>query len=137
MGVQEKWKANADKVAFMKRFPGLLTAWEHWRGKTIETVDPLPSRSGGAVLVATDGSFTVAPPLSPEPAELRDALAAARPTLERHHRDAYVEYDQLALKDRELTKQARLENILGAIQNNIESIPELKERIRELVKQWK
>jgi hypothetical protein len=30
-----------------------------------------------------------------------------------------------------------LENILGAIHNNMEQIPELKDRLRELVKQWK
>jgi diglucosylglycerate octanoyltransferase len=137
MGPEDKWKANAEKVAFMKRFPGLLSSWDQWRGKTVEAVEPMPQKAGGAVLIATDGSFTVAPPLAPEPAELREALAAGRAVLERHHRDAYTEYDALALRDRDATRKARLENILGAIQNNLKDIPELKDRIRDLVKQWK
>jgi len=70
MPVEEKWKANQAKVAFMKQFPGLTTAWEQVRGKTIEAVAPLPSKPGGAVLVFSDGCFTVASPPAPEPWEL-------------------------------------------------------------------
>jgi hypothetical protein len=137
MTIEEKWKANAEKVAFMRQFPGLVTAWEQWRGKTVAQVVPLPSKAGAAVLVAADGSFSVAPAPVPEPADLRDALTACRTLLEPHHTDAYRRYDELATRDRELTQAARLENILGAIQNNVDKIPELKDRIRNLVKQWK
>ena len=38
--------------------------------------------------------------------------------------------------DREATRMARMENILGAIHNNLKDIPELKDRIRSLVKKW-
>ena len=34
-------------------------------------------------------------------------------------------------------RTARLENILGAIRNNMEQIPELKDRLKDLVKEWK
>ena len=137
MNVEEKWKANQAKVAFMKAFPGLILAWDKLAGKTVELTAPLPSRLGGVVLVFDDGSFVVAPPLSPEPWELTEALAAARPALEPAHRDAYAEYDRLARLDKEALRSARLEKILGAIQNNLEQIPELKDRLKDLVRQWK
>ena len=35
------------------------------------------------------------------------------------------------------SSQARVEKILGAIHNNLEQIPELKDRLKELVKEWK
>ena len=38
MAVEEKWKANLEKVAFMKQFPGLLGNWEALTGKTIKAV---------------------------------------------------------------------------------------------------
>jgi hypothetical protein len=137
MPVEEKWKANQEKVAFMKRFPGLIGAWEQTRGKTIETVAPLPSKPGAAALVFTDGSFTVAPPLAPEPWELGEGLNVARAALEPKQPQAYREYDRLVSQDKAALKAARLEKILGAIQNNLEQIPELKDRIKELVKSWK
>ncbi len=136
MPVEEKWKANQEKVAFMKRFSGLLSTWETTRGKTIESVTPWPSKPAAAVLVFTDGSFLIAPPLAPEPWELRDGLAAARSALEPRHKDAYAEYDRLVRKDQDALRAARLEKIIGAVQNNLEQIPELKDRLRQLVDEW-
>ena len=137
MAVEDKWKANQAKVLFMKQFPGLFVTWEQALGKTLEAIVALPSKPGAAVLVFQDGAFTIASPLAPEPAEIKEGLAAARQALESKHPDAYAEYDRLAGIDKEATRSARLENILGAIQNNLEQIPELKDRLRELVKQWK
>ncbi len=136
MPADEKWKANMEKVAYMKAFPGLLNNWKQLIGKTVEAVTPLKSKTGAAVLVCTDGSFIVAPPLAAEPYELNEALQAGRNHLESRHRDAYVGYDYLLKKDQEAQRSARLENILGAIRNNMEQIPELKERLKELVKEW-
>ncbi len=137
MAVEEKWKANQEKVAFMKRFPGLLAAWEQTRGKTVEAVKPLKTKPDAAVLVFSDGSFTVAAPIRPEPHELGDGLAVARPELEPRQSEAYTELDRLVRKDKEALRAARAEKILGAIQNNLEQIPELKDRIRRLVESWK
>jgi hypothetical protein len=137
MAVEEKWKANLEKVAFMKQFPGLLGNWEALEGKTIKAVIPLKGKQGAAVLVCTDGSFTIVPSMAPEPYELGEALVAARTLLEPVHRTAYVEYDRLVKKDRDALKSARVDKILGAIQNNLEQHPELKDRLKELVKEWK
>jgi hypothetical protein len=134
---KEKWKANMEKVAFMKQFPGLAFSWELCAGKTIETVIPLPSKPGFATLVFTDGSFIVAPPLDTQPKELGEGLNTARTSLESKHPEPYKEYDRLVKQDKDATKAARLEKIIGAIQNNLEQIPELKDRIRQLVKDWK
>lgn len=137
MAVEEKWKANQEKVAFAKQFPGLTLDWKHCEGKTVQAVVPLTGKPGAAVVVFGDGAFTVVSPLNPEPWELGQALVDARLHLEPMHQAAYVEYDRLVKKDKEALKSARLEKIVGAIQNNLEQIPELKDRLRELVKEWK
>jgi len=137
MAVEEKWKANQAKVAFMKEFPGLLMSWSSMEGKTLEAVAPLTGKAGAAVLVCSDGSFVIAPPLAPEPWELGEGLRAARVALEPKHPKAYAEYDRLARLDKEALRAARLEKIIGAIENNLEQIPELKERLRQLVDEWK
>ena len=137
MAVEEKWKANLAKVAFMKQFPGLLGNWEALAGKTIKAVILLKGKQGAAVLVCSDGAFTIVPPMAPEPYELGEALTVARALLEPAHQTAYAEYDRLVKKDKEALKSARVDKILGAIQNNLEQIPELKDRLKELVKEWK
>lgn len=137
MPADEKWKANMEKVAFMKAFPGLLRHWEALAGKTVEAVTPLKSKAGAAALICTDGSFVVLPPLTTEPYELGEALQAGRSYLEPKHPEAYIGYDQLLKKDKDAQRTARLENILGAIRNNMEQIPELKDRLKDLVKEWK
>ena len=137
MAVEEKWKANQEKVAFMKQFPGLLGNWDTLAGKTIKAVIPLKGKQGAAVLVCSDGTFTIVPPMATEPYELGEALAVARALLEPAHQTAYVEYDRLVKKDKDALKSARVEKILGAIHNNLEQNPELKDRLKELVKEWK
>jgi hypothetical protein len=136
MATEEKWKANLEKVAFMKRFPGLLGSWEGLKGKTIETVIPLKGKLGAAAIICTDGTFTVAPPMAIEPYQLGETLTVGRSVLEPTHGNAYREYDRLVKKDKDALRQARLEKILGAIENNLEQIPELKARLKALVKEW-
>jgi hypothetical protein len=136
MATEEKWKANLEKVAFMKQFPGLLGSWEAMKGKTIEAVIPLKLKQGAAAIIFTDGTFTVAPPMATEPYELGETLTIGRSVLEPKHGDAYREYDRLAKIDKDALREARLEKILGAIENNLEQIPELKARLKALVKEW-
>ncbi len=133
---EDKWKANMAKVSFMKQFPGVAFNWEQVTGKTIESVTPLASQPGYATLVFTDGSFLIAPPLNTQPKELGEGLNVARPALEPKHRESYREYDRLVKQDKDATKAARLEKIIGAIHNNLEQIPELKDRLKALVRQW-
>lgn len=125
------------KVAFSQQFPGLLLSWQACEGKTVRAVLPLTGKPGAMVIVFADASFTIVPPLTPEPWAIGQALVDARAHLESAHRTAYEEYDRLAQKDREALRNARLEKILGAIQNNLEQIPELKDRLKELVKEWR
>ncbi len=136
MAAEDKWKANSAKVAFTKRFPGLTLEWNRCEGKTIQAVVPLTGKEGGAVLVFADGSYTIASSVNPEAWELGQALIDARRYLEPLHQDAYREFDRLMQEDREALKSARLEKIIGAIENNVEHIPELKDRLKQLVKEW-
>ena len=137
MPPEDKWKANMEKVAFMKQFPGLVMDWSATVGKSVQAVTPLKDKAGKAVIVFQDGSFVVSPAIAPEPSDLKEALNEARRQLETIHPAAYAEYDRLTAKDLELQRAARLENIIGAIQNNLPHIPELKDRLKELVKEWK
>jgi len=137
MAVEEKWKANLEKVAFMKQFPGLLGNWEALQGKTIAAVIALRGKQGAAAIIFNDGTFTIAPPMMTEPYEITETLAVARTHLERTHQTAYAEYDRLVKRDQEALKSARIEKIVGAIRNNLVQIPELKERLKALVKEWK
>jgi len=136
MATEDKWKANLEKVAFMKQFPGLLGSWEALKGRTIEAVIPLKGKQGAAAIICSDGTFLVAPPMATEPYELGETLTVGRSLLEPKHGNAYGVYDRLAKNDKEALRQARLEKILGAIENNLEQIPELKERLKALVKDW-
>ena len=137
MAVEEKWKANQDKVAFTKQFPGLTLDWKACEGKTVQAVLPLTGKQGAAVVIFTDGSFIIVPPPAPEAWEFGQALIDARAHLEPKHQAAYVEYDRLAKKDKDALKSARADKIIGAIENNLEQIPELKDRLKALVKEWK
>src|SRR5690349_6144914 len=82
MATEDKWKANLEKVAFTKQFPGLLLEWPSCQGKTVETVTPLTGKQGAVVVTFTDGTFFVGPPLAPEAWELGQALVDARKYLE-------------------------------------------------------
>ncbi|MBX3302643.1 MAG: hypothetical protein KF693_10550 [Nitrospira sp.] len=126
-----------EKVAFAQQFPGLVLNWHACEGKTIRSVLPLTGKPGAMVIVFTDASFTIAPPLALEPWAIGQALVDARVQLEPAHQAAYAEYDRLTKKDKEALRTARLEKILGAIHNNLEQIPELKDRLKELIKDWK
>ena len=137
MPTEDKWKANMEKVAFTKQFPGLLLDWPSCAGKVVQAVVPLTGKPGAAVIIFTDATFSVVSPLTPEPWALGQALIDAREHLESDHRAAYAEYDRLVKKDKDALKSARLEKIVGAIENNLEQIPELKDRLRALVKEWK
>ena len=101
MAADEKWKANMEKVAFMKQFPGLLGHWEALTEKPSRLSSRSRAKQGAAVLVFTDGSFIVVPAMAAEPYELGEALTVARTLLEPTHRAAYVEYDQLVKKDKD------------------------------------
>ena len=51
--------------------------------------------------------------------------------------DIYAEYDRLVKLDKDALRSARMEKIVGAIENNLEQIPELKDRLKALIKEWK
>ena len=136
MTPQDKWKANQEKVAFVKSFPGLLSPWAQTHGLTVETSIPFPDQKPYTALVLSEGHFGISPPLQDEPQLLTTGLQLVRPYLEKSRPEAFKEYDRLHALDQETGRQVRLENIINAITNNVASMPELKSRIRDLVRQW-
>ncbi len=136
MGNEAKWNANLQKVAYLKTFPGWRSSWEQCVGSSIERIIPIPEQAHHTVLLLSEGKFVVTPQAHNEPQMVTAGLLAARPHLEATHAEAFQEYDRLTLVDQEAGRTARLENILNAIDNNLERIPELKSHIRKLVNQW-
>ena len=136
MGNEEKWNANREKVAYLKKFPGWLSSWDKSVGSIIEDIIPIPEQTAHVVLLLSQGKFIVTPQAHHEPQMVTAGLLAARPQLESTHSEAFQEYDRLTQIDQEAGRKVRLENILKAIDNNLKEIPELKSHIRELVNQW-
>ena len=132
MSVDVVWKANQEKVACVKQFPGRVHTWNEVAGKTIEKVISLQGRSG-AILVFHDHTFGVVSKLDPDPAELLAGVMAARSELEAGNITQYQELDRLVQRERDLLRRARLEKILGAVTHNMSQIPELKEELLKLL----
>lgn len=131
-----KWDANQAKVAFLQSLSWILGSWEDTIGRTIEQVISIPEIPHSVVLIFSDGSMIVAPHPISEPQTLTKGFLAARHALEPRHPETFATYDQLDHRDKEASRTARLHNILGAIRNNIEQIPELKRHLRALVDEW-
>lgn len=87
------------------------------------------------VVIFSDGAFLVAPSPDLEPVDLISALLTARPFLESHHGKAYEALDRYIASDKEMQRMARLENIMGAIRNNLPQIPELKDALRRFLEE--
>ncbi len=132
MNVEEKWKANREKVAFAKSFPGLTDDLESIQGKVLEKVVPTKNQTGH-LLIFSEGEFIFIPAAASEPSKLLQALEEGRPWLESFHQKAYQTLDALTQRDRELQRKARLEKLLSAVKHNYATIPEIKEELQKLL----
>lgn len=130
--IAAKWAANQAKADFARDFPGLLAGWEACQGKRIVQVLPL-QRVPGAILLMDDGSFAVVPKLELNTVAIQDGLEQAATQLRARYPEAFAELDRLKQHDREVTRRARLEKILGAVSNNIQEIPELRRELEQLL----
>jgi hypothetical protein len=134
--LEEKWRANKEKVAFARLFPGMLRDRADAGDRDVVKEIRVDPETGLVATIYADGYFVVeAMDREPGHAELLKALHGIRAQLEPFHRDAYAKLDELSAADRELTRRARKENILGAIRNNIAAIPELYEEIPKLLEE--
>jgi hypothetical protein len=131
--IEQKWAANEVKTAFIKSFPGLFLSWSQCTGKRVDKIIPLKDGTG-FVLSMEDGTFTVAGKIDPTIHQILEGIQALRPDLESRFLQAYRDLDEKIAQDKEMTRKARLEKILGAIQNNLAELPELKEEIAKLLK---
>ncbi len=132
MYVEKKWQTNREKVAFAKSFPGRLMKWDAAIGKKVERVVFVHEKETG-LAIFEEGTFIFIPSPDPEPAELIQSLLAGRSFLEPYYKEAYSELDQWISADKEMQRKARLENIMGAIRNNLPQIPELKEALKRFL----
>jgi hypothetical protein len=120
-------------VAFAGSFPGRLTRWSDAVGKT---VDAVLDSAGTAVVMFSDGTFLITPESVASPAAVLAALEAVRPRLEPRNPEAFATLDRLAARDRDTTRRAKLERILGAIRHNAADMPELKAAVQRVLDEW-
>lgn len=132
MASVEKWQANREKVARAKSFPGQLSSWAGAAGKRVENVILVDGHPVSVVIFA-DKTFLIAASVEPEPAQILAALLAARSRLDSAYPQAYRELDDHISRDKELTRKARLDNIIGAIRNNLDQLPELPDALEKLL----
>jgi len=130
MQIDDKWRLNRKKNEFARSCPGLLTSLEEAEGKTVEKVLPL-TKPGDSVILFKGGSFLIVGFGAVMPPELLEGLNLVRASIEPVYPDFYRELDRMATEDRELSRLAKLENILGAIRNNAKNLPELKDALRK------
>jgi len=130
--VEKKILKNSEKVSFVKAFPGRLKDWEAAVGKHIRDVVKLEKGAAGLVIFS-DASFLPVSCSGQEPGLLLRLLLAAQPLLAPHYPGAYARLAQLIAEDKEMQRMARLENIMGAIKNNLPQIPELREALKDFL----
>lgn len=133
MFVEKKLRSNAEKVSFVKSFPGRLKTWDAALGKTIERI-VTDDKGKTGLLIFSDASFISISFSEQEPGPLLRSLLAAQAFLEPHYPEAYQRLSKLITEDKEMQRMARLENIMGAIENNLPQIPELKNALKDFLK---
>lgn len=128
---EEKWKINRQKNEFARTIPGKVSpAALKIRYRTF-----LPSSKNTELCVYENNTFSLSDENAFEDAQLViETVELVRPYLERFYPEFYQEYDKWVQLDKEATRKARLEKILGAIANNMAEIPELKDEIIKLGK---
>lgn len=134
MYVEQKWKINREKNEHARTCPGFLPL-DQIRGKTVLDTFPLtlPDQTRLTILLFEQGRFSVVEEKDLQPAQMLPVLEAVRKDVEQHHPDFYRKLDSLAEEDRRMQVLARMENILGAIRNNVPQNPELLSSIKNLI----
>lgn len=127
---EEALARRREKAEYAAAFPGLIRDWEQAEGKAVQAV----IRSGdGAVVVFADGSFLIGSPGPASSDELLRGILSARSVLSRHWTAALAELDRLIDAETRAMRLARMEKVLGAVETNMELIPELREELVKLL----
>lgn len=134
MYVEQKWKINREKNDHARTCPGFLPLDQIRGKKVLETVPlALPDQVRLTILVFEQGKFSVVEEKELQPAQMLPVLEAVRKDMEQHHPDFYRKLDRLSEEDRRMQVLARMENILGAIRNNVPQNPALLSSIKNLI----
>lgn len=121
---ERKWKASEEKVRFAKSFPPLLKRKDDAK-RALKT----ERLRFGELIIYDDYRFTFEPLDENDVPKFLSNLRESRRFLYEHHREHYDKFDELDAMDKELTRLARFEKLLGAIVNNALAFPELIEAI--------
>lgn len=129
---EEKWKINRQKNEFARSIPCKISP-----DNTLKVIHKthLNCAKDIELCIYETHTFSLSNPDAFEDAQIViETVELVRPYLEQQYPEFYQEYDKWVELDKEATRKARLEKILGAIANNMAEIPELKEEIIKLGK---
>ncbi len=132
MYVEQKWRTNKEKNEFARSCPALLGSVADAQGKTVDRILPL-GKEGGSVILFKGGYFLIGSFGPVLPPELLETLSIVRSEIEPQYPDFYRELDRLTAEDQELSRLAKLENILGSIRHNAKNMPELADALRNVL----
>ena len=127
--VENKWHINREKNAAAKKLRNLSLAEHHAKHVAFCFEEPC------YVEAYTDGTLWVGDgTIWYYPEKIWEVIDKLEAWLKDHHPAFHQELDEWRQKDQEAARQARLAKIMGAIGNNLEDLPELKDEIVKLAR---
>jgi hypothetical protein len=131
MHAEEAMEKRKARLAFVRDFPGRLESWADAAGKRVAQVHSGPDAA--TLVLFDDGSFLVTGTWAGPPDDLQTLLLDARSVIEPFQPAAYAQLDTLRGEEAEAMRLGRMEKVVGAVQNNLAQIPELREALLELL----
>lgn len=130
----DKWQVNRRKNEITLELKELLPAQKPSQ-KPINQIFLEKGEEKHELFIYDGGMIDLNDPsLLDDPAIRLSVMDQARPYLQPLYPDWYQTFDDLKQRDYQLTQEARLEKILGAIANNIDEVPGLEAEIIKLGK---
>lgn len=125
--VENKWRINREKNAFAKKLREFSLTEQQPNQVEVSLNEPCD------VKAYTDGTLWLSDKnVWDNPEKTWIIINELRDWLELYHPDYLEKLDQWKAKDKEAARQARLAKIMGAIGNNLDDLPELKDEILKL-----
>jgi hypothetical protein len=131
MHAEEAMEKRKARLAFVRDFPGRLESWAEAAGKRVAQVHTGPNAT--SLILFHDGTFLVTGAWAGPPDDLQTLLLDARSVIEPFQPAAYAQLDMFRGEEAEAMRLGRMEKVVGAVQNNLTQIPELRAALLALL----
>ncbi len=125
--VENKWRINREKNAAVRQLAEFAFADQQSKEVEIRFEEPccIECYANGTLWVADEKVWD-------KPEKIWQIVYKLRDWLNKHHPQYLDKVDEWEAKDKEAARKARLAKIMGAIGNNLDDLPELKDEIVKL-----